>query len=250
MEKIRLRMARSAGGSADWDGETLVTTAPTFTLTNGWWEAIIPGGFGAVPAGLFGKSPAGDCYVLHAAMYATEPLTTSDVLRVRTPAPVNTRDAFVPALGNNVATLVRADDILTFRIATTDALAVLELMLEPLAQVNEFGPILLDYVRERSRSVGPLGITEQQISANTVLNTWRGTLRVTSTAAAAIILTLPPADEMTLNDLLIVSRNGAGAITITPAGTDTLNRAAATDVITINNTSRWLRGAGTDWAVG
>lgn len=246
MIKVRLENTIAGGGGGSWDGTTLVVPGP-FTLVGGFEQAKLPFPAGAVAAALGGKASAGDCYLLHATMYKSGALSGTDLLQVVTRAPENVRYSWTPFPGNTRVALVRPDDTLKFTLAATGQ-AFLELLLEPLANENEFGPVLLDFLREARASVGPGATAELTVSANTVLPPFSGVLRVTSTAGAGIAVTLPPAAGQTLNDHLIVTRFGAGAVAVTPAGADTINKAAAAVNLASNNTSVGFWGAGTDWA--
>jgi hypothetical protein len=57
MNKIRLR-------ARQFDGATLVQVVPTFRQVDGWSEASLDLPVGIVPAGLWGKVPGGDPYLL------------------------------------------------------------------------------------------------------------------------------------------------------------------------------------------
>lgn len=247
MRKLRFENTISQGGSGSWDGTTLVTTAPIFSFSNGFEQAVLPAGAGVLPAAMFGKAPGADCYIVHATMYTATPLTTSDLLQIKTRAPANVRHSWLATPGNNRAFILRPDDTLHFTL-TTSSQAFLELLLEPLAKENEFGQVLMGYLEALAAIPGPGGTSELEVSANTVLAPWSGTLRVTSTAGAGIALTLPAAAGQSLNDRLIVTRNGAGAVAITPAGADTINKSASVVNMASNNASVMLIGAGTDWA--
>lgn len=249
MIKVRLMNAEAAGGGggAPWDGTTPVTLTPErFSLVGGFWEARLPLAAGIVPAALFGRGPGGDPYILHATIFTDHALTSTDIIQIQTIAPVNTRDSFVPAVGNNHATLVRPDDSIAFTLATT-ARAYMELLIEPLAAENEFGDVLLQYLANRYAEAGPQAQQDVTVSANFVVPPFSGVYRVTSTAGAGISVTAPPASGQRLTDRLLVTRNGAGAVAVTPAGADTFNKAAAAISLSVINTSVSLSGTGTDW---
>ena len=67
MNKIRLR-------ARQFDGATLVQVVPTFRQVDGWTEASLDLPVGIVPAGLWGKVPGGDPYLLHINVLTTDPL--------------------------------------------------------------------------------------------------------------------------------------------------------------------------------
>ena len=76
MNKIKLNVRQL-------DGVTLVEQAPEFQLVNGWTQATLPAAAGVLPAGLWGKVPGGDPYLLHVSVLTTGPLAVGlDDLRL------------------------------------------------------------------------------------------------------------------------------------------------------------------------
>lgn len=253
MHKVRFKNTIPAGGGGGWDGVTMVNApAGPFVLTGGFWEAPLPSPAGRMAAGLFTKAPGGDPYVVHVTMYSRVPPTSVDYFAVKTPSG-NYRRLWTPFPGNTRAALVRPDDILEFKYALQGADdAWLELLLEPLADTNEFGPVLLDLLREEAREnlENPTPTGEIIAANNLGLPLFAGVLRVTVTAGAAINLVLPDVSAMRLNHLLIVERTAAlGVPTLVPAGGQTINGVAGGTAIAAVNTSVWLRGFGTDWSL-
>lgn len=245
MEKVRFKSSRVHG----WDGVTFIN-APldAFTLTGGFYEATLPAPAGRMAAGLFGKAPGGDPYVLHATMYSRIGPVSTDFIAVKTPA-ANYRRLWTPFPGNTRAALVRPDDVLEFKYDTQDP-CVLELLLEPLAATNEFGPVLLDLLREESREndENPTSTGEIVVTNNQAIPFFYGVLRATCTNGAAINLQLPDVSAMRLNSLLIVDRQGAGVVNLVPVGGQTINGVNVWAMGT-NNRAAYLRGAGTNWSL-
>ena len=247
MEKIRFRNTLPSG----WDGATAVVTAPNFSFVGGFWEAQLPDPAGRMPAGLFGKAPGADAYVLHATMYSRVNPQATDYLAVKTPQG-NYRRLWTPFPGNTRAALVRPDDELEFKyVVNAGNACVLELLIEPLAAANEFGPILLDLLREEAREnlYNPTAIGDVIASATTSVPLFSGALRYTCTNGAAINLNLPDVSALRLEHLLMVTTAGAGAVNLVPFGGQTINKAAGNYTITATNKSAWLRGYGTDWSL-
>ena len=112
MNKIKLR-ARVL------DGETLVTHSPDFTLIDGWSEAALPNPAGILPAGLCGKVPGGDPYLLHINVLSTMPLGGGDIFELQSGAPIQPRARFRPTPSNYQLLLVRPTDRLRARIRHT-----------------------------------------------------------------------------------------------------------------------------------
>lgn len=247
MEKIRFQNTVD-GGNGDWDGNTLPGSALTYALVNGFWQATLPGRVGRLPAGLYGKAPAGDPYLMIATMWTTRVPNNADVVGVDTNAPVRNRDRWIAFPGNIHVSIVRPDDTLTFFQQTTGQ-AWLELLIEPLANTNEFGEVLLNYVREaREEKMLTDGVeAELTTSANLAISPWAGTLRIISTAAAGIILTYPSATTQNLTDLLIVERDGTGNVQHAPPVGQLIN-GQATITQTTNHSVLFVRGSGTRYS--
>lgn len=246
MHKVRFKGIRAGG---DWDGNTLpVNWTPTWEFTGGFEQATFPTTqqVGKIPADLYSKAPASDPYLLIATMWTDRSPTTDDIMTVDTRAPTQRRDRWLPFPGNTHVSLVRPDDFITFTqvLGAADDM-FLELLIEPLANTNEFGEVLLDFVRNATaeRLLTEQAETEITLTGNTVLSPWAGILRVTATAGAAAQLTLPNLNSgpQQLRDLLIIDYQMAQPLqVIAPAGS-TINNAASI-VITTANTSIWIRG--------
>lgn len=246
MHKIRFSNTIT-GGNGSWDGTTLVTTAPTFAFRNGFEEAKLPNVAGRIPADIFGKAPGGDAYLLIASMWTSRNPLTTDLLGVDTNAPVQPRDRWVAFPGNTHISLVRPQDTLTFAQTTTGD-AWLELLLEPLANTNEFGDILIDYARQVAEQRQRVEAeSEFAITGNFTLSNWAGVTRIVSTAGAGNVISLPSASAQRLRDVLIVERDGAGALQLVAPGGQLINGQASI-TMTTNQRSISVRGSGTRYS--
>lgn len=246
MEKVRLFSVRSGNPPPDWDGLTPLNSLPvgtTFSYVGGFHQVTLPTPVGRIPASLFGKAPGGDPYLMHATMYSRIPPVATDYLAVKTPVG-NYRRLWTPSPGNTRAALVRPDDTLEFLFAAVDDM-YLELLLEPLAATNEFGPVLLDLLREESREnvENPAPTAEIVTSATMSVPLWSGVLRIICTNGAAINLNLPDASTTRLGNLLIVEVRGTGAVNIAPTLGQFINNAASV----APSTAAYVRGGGINW---
>ena len=93
MDKLKL-LAR------ELDGVTVVAQAPTFQLVNGWSQATLTTPAGILPAGLWGKVPGGDPYLLHINVLTTAPLNTGDFVELQSGPPVQPRRQYRPTPDN------------------------------------------------------------------------------------------------------------------------------------------------------
>ena len=73
------------------DGTTLVEQAPDFQLVNGWTQATLASPAGVLPAGLWGKVPGGDPYLLHVNVLTTGPLAVTDLFELQSGPPIPRR---------------------------------------------------------------------------------------------------------------------------------------------------------------
>lgn len=250
MKKVRLQGQPQAGGGVVWDGTTLVNENDvTITFDGGWRNILLPPGpAGVVPAALFREAAAADPYILHATLFTSRPLVTLDWVEVRTRVPVNVRHRWTPVVGNTRQTCVRPDDTIAFKLDATqvDRQAFLELLMEPLADENEMGPLLTQVLVAEAQNllVEPTVTGEITVSANTAIPRWRGVLRVISTAGAGIALSLPDLSFMRLSDVLLVQRNGAGPVTLNPFAGQLVNNAPG---YVLGAPAAVLRGQGLNW---
>lgn len=251
MKKVRLQgQPTQAGGDIVWDGNTPVAASSvTISFEGGWRNILLPAApVGVVPAALFREAPAADPYILHATMYTDRQLGSVDWLEIRTRAPVNVRHRWTPAVGNTRQTVVRPDDTIAFKLDETlqTREGFIELLIEPLADENEMGPLLTQVLVAEAQNllVEPTVTGELTVSANHAVQRWRGVMRVISTAGAGIALTLPDLSFMRLSDVLLVQRNGAGPVTLQPQGGQLVNNAAN---LVLTAPSAVLRGQGLNW---
>lgn len=244
MHKVRFKGLRSNG---NWDGNTSppVAWTPTWEFVGGFTQTTFPtGDVGRIPANLYGKAPAADPYILIATMWTNQTPATTDLVGVQTPSPQLYRDRWLAYPGNTHVSLVRPDDTITFVQTNTNGDAYLELLIEPLAATNEFGQVLLDYVREQNalRQLVQETETDLVVTGNTTLSSWVGTTRVRASAGAGVIITLPTPNTQRLRDLLIIEKDMVQPCQLNvPAGTFINGQASI--VLTTNQNSVFIRGA-------
>ena len=113
MNKIKL-LARQL------DGTTLVEQAPDFQLVEGWTQATLTSPAGVLPAGLWGKVPGGDPYLLHINVLTTLPLSGGDIFELQSGPPIQPRARFLPTPNNTQLVLVRPSDRLRLLIHVHD----------------------------------------------------------------------------------------------------------------------------------
>ena len=131
MNKIKLNVRQL-------DGVTLVEQAPEFQLVNGWTQATLPAAAGVLPAGLWGKVPGGDPYLLHVSVLTTGTLGVGDLFELQSGSPSQPRRQYPPTPGNTELVLVRPTDRLRFVVGAQLEVAV-ELLVESIGGVNELG---------------------------------------------------------------------------------------------------------------
>lgn len=235
MNKIKL-IAR------DFDGVTLVTQAPTFRLVEGWDEAELEGPAGILPAGLWGKVPAGDPYLLHACLLTTHPIDVQSVVEVRSGAPTQVRAQYMPSADNTRITLVRPSD--QIRVFTPpQGLVKLELLVESIGGVNELGSRLHQWATAQAQAQSA-GVRVANLTANATLAAWLGLLHIVYDSVNAGSITLPPRAVVPLDATLTISRKGAGVPTLIAAGGDTFAGGLANQTVTrsgivMNNGTEW-----------
>ena len=66
-----------------FDGVTIATAPTDYALVDGWTQGTLAGPAGILPAGLFGKVPAGDPYLAHINVLSPAPLISGVVVRCR-----------------------------------------------------------------------------------------------------------------------------------------------------------------------
>jgi hypothetical protein len=239
MHKIKLR-ARA------FDGVTLVDQSPDFQLVDGWQQASLPFPAGVLPAGLWGKVPGGDPYLLHVNVLSEGPLAGGDFFELQSDAPVQPRARFHPSPSNHQIMLVRPSDRLRLLVAEQGDIRV-ELLVESIGGVNELGSRLSDWARAAEAAATPRA-TSTSITGPAVLPAWSGILHVVHNSAAADIVFLPPRGLVPLDATMTFTRRGAGIPVLTAAVGDTFSGALPTFAVT---RTIHLMNNGHDWtAVG
>ena len=239
MNKIKLR-ARA------FDGVTLVDQSPDFQLIDGFQQASLPDPSGVLPAGLWGKVPGGDPYLLHINVLSEGPLAGGDFFELQSGTPVQPRARFHPSPSNHQIMLVRPSDRLRLVVAEQGDIRV-ELLIESIGGVNELGSRLSDWARAAEAAATPRA-TSAVITGPTGLPAWSGILHVLHTSAAADIVVLPPRGLVPLDALMTFTRCGAGMPVLTASLGDTFSGGSTTFAV---NRTIHLMNNGHDWtAVG
>jgi hypothetical protein len=93
-----------------FDGVTIAAAPTDYALVDGWTQGTLTGPAGILPAGLFGKVPAGDPYLAHINVLSPAPLAPGDFFELQSGTPVQPRVQFVPSPDNTRLILVRPTD--------------------------------------------------------------------------------------------------------------------------------------------
>lgn len=224
------------------DGATLVTDAPEFVLEEGWLRADLPAPAGIFPAGLWGKVPAGDPYLLHVSVLTTGPLGPGDVFELQSGTPVQSRVQYAPTPSNLRTVLVRPSDRLRFFIAPQVDIR-LELLIESIGGVNELGTRLHDWA-EAERAAQAATVQTARFTAAGNIPGWAGVQHVVYDAVANGNLALPSLAIVPLNAILTVTRRQNGIPTVTAQAGESIaggnaNKAVTSSAILMNNGTEW-----------
>ena len=236
MDKIRLR-------ARQFDGATVYQAVPTFRQVDGWIEASIEAPVGIVPAGLWGKVPGGDPYLLHVNVLTTVPLAPGDLFELQSGPPVQPRVQYRPTPSNTQLVLVRPTDRLRFLIAPQNPEIVVELLAESIGGVNELGSRLFDWARATTiNAVGSVASLTMQGPGG--IPAWTGQLHIIHDSANADAVTLPTRGLVPLDAVLTFTRCGAGTPVLTANAGDTLagglvNFPVTRSVFVMNNGDAW-----------
>ena len=223
------------------DGQTPVTTPPTFRLHEGWNEAEITGPAGLLPAGLWGQVPAGDPYLLHVCMLTTLAIDPQTIFEVRTGAPTQLRAQYTPLAANTRINLVRPSDELRL-FTPAQALVKVEFLVESIGGVNELGSRLHEWSEgARTRDTGA---RVAHFTSSATLSAWTGLIHVIYDSAADGTITLPPRTTVPLDAVLTFTRKGAGLPTLLISAGDsfagnTNAQAIQRSAIVMNNGNQW-----------
>ena len=235
MNKIKL-LARQL------DGATLVEQSPDFQLINGWTQATLPAAAGMLPAGLWGKVPGGDPYLLHVNVLTTGTLGVGDLFELQSGPPMQPRRQYRPTPGNTTIVLVRPTDRLRFLVAGQNEIAV-ELLVESIGGVNELGSRLFAWA-QATQAAEAHKATSSTVGAPVQLPAWTGLAHVIHNSPNPDVVTLPPRGLVPLDATLTFTKRGIGTPVLTPAFGDTLsgglpNMPVTRTMFVMNNGNEW-----------
>jgi len=236
MQKMRLR-------GREFDGATIYQAVPTFRQVDGWIDASLDAPVGIVPAGLWGKVPGGDPYLLHINALTTGPLAAGDFFELQSGPPVQPRVQYQPTPDNTRLVLVRPTDRLRLSIAPQDPEIVVELLVESIGGTNELGSRLSDWAQATAQS------TAGKVSSLTMhgpgaIPAWTGQLHIIHDSANADAVMLPTRGLVPQDALLTFTRRGVGTPVLTASAGDNLasglaNFPVTRSVFVINNGDAW-----------
>ena len=239
MNKIKL-LARAL------DGTTYVPQSPDFQLVDGWSQATLPTPAGVLPAGLWGKVPGGDPYLLHINVLTTLPLSGGDIFELQSGPPIQPRTRFIPAPNNHQLVLVRPSDRLRLIIAQQPEIKI-ELLIESIGGVNELGSRLFDWAQAAQAAAAPKA-TSIEITGPAIVPAWTGVFHLAHNSAGNDIVSLPPRGLVPLDAVMTFTRRGVGTPTLQAVLGDSFS-GGVTD-LAVTRTIH-LRNNGYDWsAVG
>ena len=239
MNKIKL-LARAL------DGTTYVPESPDFQLVDGWSQATLPNPAGVLPAGLWGKVPGGDPYLLHINVLTTLPLAGGDIFELQSGAPIQPRARFVPTPNNHQLLLVRPSDRLRLIVAAQVEIKI-ELLVESIGGVNELGSRLFDWAQAAQAAATPRA-TSIEITGPAQVPSWSGVFHLAHNSAVNDVVSLPPRGLVPLDAVMTFTRRGVGTPTLQTVAGDTFS-GGVTDLTVIRTIH--LRNNGYDWsAVG
>jgi hypothetical protein len=226
-----------------FDGVTIAAAPTDYALVDGWTQGTLTGPVGILPAGLWGKVPAGDPYLAHINVLSPDPLAVGDFFELQSGTPVQPRVQYVPWPDNTRLILVRPTDRLRLFVQP-QAVLVIEMLIESIGGVNELGSRLAEWsARASGTSAGVRAVT---VAAPTVLPAWTGLLHVVHDSVNADVITLPPRALVPLDAVLTVTRKGTGVPTLAAAGAD---RIAVDMMVEQVNRSVTLYNNGDRWAL-
>jgi len=213
MEKHRLLIR---GG---FDGASIAAAPTDYALVDGWTQGTLANPAGIIPAGLWGKVPAGDPYIAHINVLSPDPLAVGDYFELQSGPPVGARAQYVPGPDNTRIILVRPTDRLRL-VVQPQALLIVELLIESIGGVNELGSRLADWSARAAG--GSAGVRTVRVTAPTVLPAWSGLLHVVHDSINADMVTLPPRALVPLEAVLTFTRKNTGIPTLAAAAGDSI----------------------------
>jgi len=229
-----------------FDGVTIAAAPTDYALVDGWTQGTLTGPAGILPAGLFGKVPAGDPYLAHINVLSPAGLAPGDYFELQSGTPVQPRVQYPPSPDNTRLILVRPTDRLRLFVQP-QATLVVELLIESIGGVNELGSRLADWSARAAG--GSAGVRTLNVTAPTVIPAWSGLLHVVHNSINADVITLPPRALVPLEAVLTVTRKGTGVPTLAAAAGDSIAVNLAVQqvnrsVTVFNNGDAWaLTGA-------
>lgn len=200
MNKIKLR-ARAL------DGVTFVQQSPDFQLVDGWSEATLPNPAGVLPAGLWGRVPGGDPYLLHVNVLTTLPLNGGDIFELQSGPPIQPRARVIPTPANVQLFLVRPTDRLRLLIAPQAEIKI-EMLVESIGGVNELGSRLFDWAQAAQAAAGRKA-TSIEITGPAFVPAWNGIFHLAHNSAGDDVVSLPPRGMVPLDAVMTLTRRGA-----------------------------------------
>ena len=235
MDKIKL-LARQL------DGTTLVEQMPVFQLVNGWTQATLDSPAGVLPAGLWGKVPGGDPYLLHVNVLTTGPLAVTDLFELQSGPPAQPRRQYRPTPDNTTVVLVRPTDRLRFVVAIQQTVAV-ELLVESIGGVNELGSRLFAWA-QATQAAELHKVTSAMVMAPIQLSAWTGLFHVIHNSPNPDVVTLPSRALVPLDATMTFTKRGIGTPVLTAVAGDTLsgglpNFPVTHTLVVMNNGDEW-----------
>lgn len=224
------------------DGATLVAEVPRFELEEGWLRGDLPNPAGIFPAGLWGKVPAGDPYLLHISVLTVGGIGPGDFFELQTSEPVQPRVQYAPTPSNTRLVLVRPSDRLRLQVAPQPDIRV-ELLVESIGGVNELGTRLHQWAASE-REATSQRVQAARFTAAGAIPGWVGVLHVVYDSAINGALSLPSLATVPLNAMLTVTRRGAGQPTLVVQAGNSIagglpNINVTRSAILMNNGDEW-----------
>jgi hypothetical protein len=237
MDKIRLR-------ARGFDGATVYQTVPTFRQVDGWIEASLETPVGIVPAGLWGKVPGGDPYLLHINVLTTGPARTGRLLRAAERPALCSRGRRTGRRRTTPASCSCGRPIAcACLIAPQNPEVVVELLVESIGGTNELGSRLFDWAQATAQSAAGK-VSSLTMHGPGGIPAWTGQLHIIHDSANADAVMLPTRGLVPQDAMLTFTRRGAGTPVLTASAGDNLagglaNFHVTRSVFVINNGDAW-----------
>jgi hypothetical protein len=223
------------------DGETFVEQSPEFALRDGWIEGTLPTPAGVLPAGLWGKVPGGDPYLMHVCVLSKAPLAGGDFFELQSGPPTQPRARHQPRPSGFDLVLVRPTDRLRLRVAQ-DTVAI-ELLIESIGGEGELGSRLFGWARVAQASAATKA-TSAEITGPAVMPAWEGVFHLIHDSKDPDEVAMPPRGLVPLDAVLTFTRRGVGIPTLRAVVDDSFaggvqKLAVTRSVVVRNNGSQW-----------